>query len=415
MKAPSRFVLSAALALLAPAHASILAAQAPLRFVSVSAGSGHSCALTNEGVAYCWGGNPVGQLGSDSAQQHCATLGRPYRCSPTPLRVKGAQRFTSLGLGAPVTCGLLESGAAYCWGDRSFGPIGDTALATWTTPVMVADTPTFVSLSAGSGVFCGVTGSGAAYCAGRRNNGVLGVGDPAAAFGEQRQPVPISGSLTFSAIGIGGNGFACALTRDGRAYCWGMDAGWGVLGRRGARSSSPLLIADAPRFQSLSVGGYHVCGLTPDGTAFCWGGGTHGQLGNGDEESSLRPVRVDAPLVFRSISAGGSHTCAVTAEGVAYCWGSNDSGQLGNPNTHDNCGEGVCSRRPQAVAGDLRFTVISAGGSHTCGVASGGAVYCWGSNEDGQLGVPRGRKQCGFGQEAEPCSLTPVRVSDPRQ
>ena len=131
--------------------------------------------------------------------------------------------------------------------------------------------------------------------------------------------------------------------------------------------------------------------------------------------SNPQPVRVDAPLVFRSISAGSSHTCAVTADGVAYCWGSNDSGQLGNPDTHDNCSEGLCSRRPQAVPGDLRFTGISAGASHTCGVTTSGVVYCWGSNDDGQVGVPRGRKQCGFGQDAEPCSLTPVRVSDPRQ
>src|SRR6266566_809256 len=412
MKVPIRFVLSVASAPLAAGHASILAAQAPLRFISVSAGSGQTCAISDIGIAYCWGLNNAGQVGSDSATEHCEESRWLNPCSTTPLRVKGDEKFAGISLGVRVSCGLVTSRVAYCWGDRTFGPSSDTAVVSWTTPVMVADTQ-FVSLAVGQSVLCGVAGSGAAYCAGRRNNGVLGVGDPAAAFGEQRQPVPISGSLTFSAIGIGGNGFACALTRDGRAYCWGMDAGWGVLGRRGARSSSPLLIADATRFQSLSVGGYHVCGLTPDGTAFCWGGGTHGQLGNGAEESSPRPVRVDAPLVFRSISAGGSHTCAVTAEGVAYCWGSNDSGQLGNPNTHDNCGEGVCSRRPQAVAGDLRFTVISAGGSHTCGVATGGAVYCWGSNEDGQLGVPRGRKQCGFGQEAEPCSLTPLRVSDP--
>src|SRR5207237_6930291 len=203
MKAPLRFALRVASALLAAAHTSRLAAQAPLRFVSVSAGAGHSCALASEGVAYYWGGNPVGQLGSDSAQEHCATLGRPYPCSPTPLRVKGAQRFTSLSLGAAVTCGLAVSGAVYCWGDRTFGPGGDTALATWHTPVMVADTPTFVSLSAGSGVFCGVTASGAAYCAGGKE--LLGRGQPVTAltaFDRERQPVPVRGGLAFSAIGL---------------------------------------------------------------------------------------------------------------------------------------------------------------------------------------------------------------------
>src|SRR5438067_13540064 len=134
MKVPIRFALSVASASLPAAHASSPAAQAPLTFASVGAGAGQSCALASEGVAYCWGGSPLGQLGSDSAQEHCATLGRSYPCSPTPLRVKSAQRFMSLGLGAAVTCGLVVSGAVYCWGDRTFGPVGDTALATWTTP-----------------------------------------------------------------------------------------------------------------------------------------------------------------------------------------------------------------------------------------------------------------------------------------
>ena len=145
-----------------------------------------------------------------------------------------------------------------------------------------------------------------------------------------------------------------------------------------------------------------------------------GQLGDGRAAGDAQPVRAETSVRFASISAGGSHTCALTADGAAYCWGSNTSGQLGNPDTRETCteglmAEGVCSRRPQAVAGDLRFTGISAGASHTCGVTTSGVVYCWGSNDDGQVGVPRGRKQCGFGQDAEPCSLTPVRVSDPRQ
>ncbi len=399
-----------------------LGAQQPpsgLIFSSVSAGAAHTCALTREGVAYCWGGNFAGQLGSDSATEQCQEERRLNPCSTEPRRVKGGLQFAGIGSGLQVTCGLAGSGAAYCWGYRSFGPSGDTAAATWTTPVMISDTPAFVSLAVGNAVLCGVTAFGAAYCAGRKSQGLLGAGGPLQEFGgNEARPVPVSGGLAFSTIGIGENGFACGVTRDGGAYCWGTDAGWGVLGRYGARSSSPLLIADAPRFSSLTVGGYHVCGLTADGAAFCWGGGNHGQLGSGKAENSARPVHVDASLPFRSISAGGEHTCALTPDGAAYCWGSNASGQLGNPDTHDSCihhlDQIVCSRRPHLVAGDLRFTVLSSGASHTCGVATDGAVYCWGSNDDGQLGVSQSRKQCGFGRNAQPCSLTPMRVSEPR-
>ncbi len=388
---------------LAVTQGSDLAAQDSVRFVSVSTGWGHTCALTSAGIARCWGLNNAGQLGSDSATERCQAEPELNPCSTAPLRVKGELRFTSLSLGVRASCGLVVSGAVYCWGDRAYGPPADTAVATWATPVAVADTPAFVSVAGDRAILCGVAGSGAAYCAGRNLS---------ADFDVARRLVLLSGGLTFSTISIG-HSFACGLTRDGRAYCWGMDLGWGVLGRRGARSSSPLLIADAPGFRSLSAGDHHVCGVTVDGAAFCWGAGTDGQLGNGSAVSSPRPVRVEAPLVFRSVAAGGRHTCALTAEGVAYCWGSNADGQLGNPDTRDTCDQGVCSRHPQVVLGDLRFTVISAGANHTCSVSAGGAVYCWGGNENGQLGVPQGRKQCGFGRSAEPCGLTPVRVSDP--
>src|SRR2546426_265740 len=96
-------------------------------------------------------------------------------------------------------------------------------------------------------------------------------------------------------------------------------------------------------------------------------------------------------LVFAGISSGGSHTCGVTTSGAAYCWGSNSSGQLGGPPSAacsiDYYGNGVpCSVIPLAVAGGLTFAAVSAGNVHTCGVTTGGAAYCWGDNTQGQLG-----------------------------
>ena len=96
-------------------------------------------------------------------------------------------------------------------------------------------------------------------------------------------------------------------------------------------------------------------------------------------------------LTLAQLSPGGVHTCGVTTSGAAFCWGSNSSGQLGGSAASqcetDYYGSGVpCSTTAVAVAGGLTFAAVSAGTSHTCGLTTGGAAYCWGDNAQGQLG-----------------------------
>jgi alpha-tubulin suppressor-like RCC1 family protein/uncharacterized protein YjdB len=93
--------------------------------------------------------------------------------------------------------------------------------------------------------------------------------------------------------------------------------------------------------------------------------------------SQTATLRVEGGVV--AVSAGRGHACALNPDGRAFCWGSNDQGQLGI---------GVLGNRisPVAVSGGLTFAVIASGDFHTCGITLPGQAYCWGNNQSGELG-----------------------------
>lgn len=136
--------------------------------------------------------------------------------------------------------------------------------------------------------------------------------------------------------------------------------------------------------QSVGAGkfGYHTCAATTTG-GYCWGAGWDGQLGDGVGNSNDSvPRLVAGGLTFTQVVSGYSHSCGLTSGGAAYCWGYNYYGQLGNNATIPGAPDEVA---PVAVAGGLTFTKLSAGYYHTCGIA-GTTAYCWGNDGNGQLG-----------------------------
>jgi len=82
------------------------------------------------------------------------------------------------------------------------------------------------------------------------------------------------------------------------------------------------------------------------------------------------------PLVLTTITAGYFHSCGLAVGGAAWCWGSNGGGQLG-------AAVGTQSPTPVPVSGGLGFAALSAGRTHTCGLTPGGIAYCWGDNSLG--------------------------------
>ena len=357
-----------------------------LSFVAVATGGAHTCALTVNGAAHCWGRGEAGQLGIPPPATICIGIG--FRCSMIPVPVQGGISFARLTGGGAHTCGLTSDGTAYCWGQNANGQLGDGTFNPKNTPVRVSTSLRFTMINAGEEHTCALTGDGAALCWGRNDGGQLGDGTTVA----RSTPTPVAMNLAFQVIDAGGYGgpvnnpfpsFTCALTTAGDAYCWGENE-FGNLGRGTAGLPQPLPapVVGGLKFGSLTVGlDDHACAVTLGGQAYCWGANFGGALGDGTSTEKHFPVPVSGGLTFVQLAAGGfgGHTCGRTGGGVAYCWGDNEVGQVGDGTT-------VFRLTPTAVTGGLTFTTVDAGYRHTCGIASNSVVYCWGSNGAGQLG-----------------------------
>jgi alpha-tubulin suppressor-like RCC1 family protein len=194
------------------------------RYTSVAAGSEHTCAVSREGIVYCWGANARGQLGNASRTDS------PVRF---PVRKRGRETFASVTVGASHSCALTSEEEAYCWGDNSAGQVGTGKRGYSMTPTPLGGSLRFTVLSAGGDATCGVRRDGAVSCWGSNATGQFGTG----ATPGSRTPVAAAPGLTLTAISLG-RAHACGLQADGSAYCWGqLESGVG------AGSSSPRRVA----------------------------------------------------------------------------------------------------------------------------------------------------------------------------
>ena len=94
-------------------------------FASIVTGGAHSCALTADGAAYCWGRGESGQLGVAPPSTICSLDAGDFPCSLVPVAVDGGLVFEQLAGGGAHTCGLTSDGTAYCWGRNTSGELGD--------------------------------------------------------------------------------------------------------------------------------------------------------------------------------------------------------------------------------------------------------------------------------------------------
>jgi len=363
--------------------------QVTQKWFAVSAGRAHTCGITVDSLVYCWGEGANGKLGT----------GPSSNFRPAPVVALGDFKFISVSAGDESTCATIREHAAFCWGSNTEGRLGngDASETGRSLPTPVTGT-FFTSLDAGR-VACGLGEDLIAYCWGSNVDlqlGHSGLDPPPLTIcrdnntkGCSLVPLAVSqptGTPTaYRRVTVGGH-HVCGLSQAPDsllAFCWGTGLS-GALGNASVTSSATAVpVTSGLKFRVLAAGGDHTCAIATSGATYCWGANANGQLGHGATGDAATPGLITEGA-FVSLTAGSKHTCALTSSGEASCWGLDSAGQLGDNST------AVQQWYPVTVSDGHRFTALSTGARHTCGVATDGSLYCWGRGAEGQLGAGPG-------------------------
>jgi alpha-tubulin suppressor-like RCC1 family protein len=293
--------------------------------------------------------------------------------------------FVMMSGGTDHSC-VTSIGGVFCWGSNGGGQLGAPTGAPLGDSVPVASDidDLFDWVSAGTGHTCGVTQASAAYCWGQNDDGQLG---DATGF-DQPSPVPLAGSLSMAYVDAGDR-HSCGVTLAGLGYCWGAnDQGQLGIGSVGAAKTAPVLVTNTLTFLLVVTGDEHSCGWAADSLAYCWGDNSDGQLGDDDPgNDSPSPVLVAGGHKFATLKSGARHVCGIDADGDVFCWGSNDAGQLGDGGNTDSPVPLYVKTVNSVFMLPNYFGSIDAGAAHTCVLNGPGAgISCFGDDTSGQLG-----------------------------
>lgn len=239
--------------------------------------------------------------------------------------------------------------------------VAATAGATQTDPLAIQN------ISIEKGAPCAVRGDGAAKCWGTNYH----------PWNESHKAV--TGPLKQLVAAFN---FKCALSQADKVYCWGEGDGVEVLGRGGLTDQGDpgTPVAVLSNVQQIDLKNRTVCALTQDGDVYCWGGGTTGEA---SEALVDRPTQIMGLPKIKQVSVGYSQRCAVGVDSSVWCWGYFKDGS-------DGTGRGTAFRSAHPFRVEIPMggaTQVSAGYYSSCAISVRSAsVFCWGLNEDGQIG-----------------------------
>ncbi|MBL7544549.1 MAG: protein kinase [Bdellovibrionaceae bacterium] len=285
-----------------------------------------ACIQTIDQKTYCWGDNRFHQLGVNTNKDYVQLL-----------EITTFPKWEELQIGLFHSCGITktqkddaEQRTLKCWGDNSYGQIGDPTQQNAATPTTVDPNTQYQKISVGLYHTCGLTIEGTAKCWGRGDFSQLGLPH----IKSSKVPLIVDAKLKFKAIASGAY-HTCGLLENDTLRCWGRSdfgqVGSGQISFQGIIQNIDI----QTRYKQIALGEFHSCGITIDDKLKCWGKNDFGQLGVGHQESLVSPTLISDTIKFSKVKLGKFHTCGRTLTNDLLCWGRNNYFQLSqNPISH---------------------------------------------------------------------------------
>uniref|UniRef100_A0A4W3IY26 Probable E3 ubiquitin-protein ligase HERC3 n=1 Tax=Callorhinchus milii TaxID=7868 RepID=A0A4W3IY26_CALMI len=175
------------------------------------------------------------------------------------------------------------------------------------------------------------------------------------------------------------------ITEGGNIFSWTLKENRGVTSKE-LRLTKPELLKTLCQTRVIQVacGKDHSLALCKDGQLIAWGQNAHGQLGLGTKDASHTSpqcLKSMAGIPIAQIAAGGAHSFALSVSGAVFGWGRNDRGQLGLGDTEDRHSPTYVKQLEHK-----KIVYISCGEEHTATLTKDGSVFTFGAGSLGQLG-----------------------------
>ena len=384
----------------------------PAGIRSFDLGPKHGCEIDPEGTLSCWGMIRPGQqaepavraaapeltssektwasvaaggfdvYGSTCAIQQDGSLWCWGNVAPggvivaEPTQLGTGSPWQNVDVGAYHGCGVRGDGGLWCWGDNIYAQIGDPTVPKTGLPVKIGADDDWVVTTTGDVHSCALKSTGALYCWGLNQVGEVGIGSTAS----QDTPAKVGGDEW--AVVDAGAVNTCAIKLDGSLWCWGANAvGQLGTGELTAQSETPQQVGKDVDWRNVEVGGGYTCATRHDGSLWCWGIIFNTTAVTAAQQETLvfsrTPIRVDQkfdwtePRIFSSGLAAGGAACARRDDDSIWCWGTNEHGQLAR-GTFGN------KELPENLPG-TDWKAVSANAFRSCGVKADGTLWCWGT------------------------------------
>lgn len=312
---------------------------------TISGGTLHSAAITNDGGLWTWGYNSSGQLG----------IGTIYGVS-VPNKVMDG--VVSVSLGEWSTAILKYDGSLWMCGSNQSGQLGNGTTTDALKPVKIMDNVASVC-NGGFTTFA------------LKTDGSLWIWGNTLEDDDILRPQKImDGVLSVSTSGW----HTAVIKNDNSLWMWGFNTSSEIGITDDDKIYEPVKIMD--NVSSVALGSRHSAVIKTDGSLWIWGDNEYGKLGIGTTKTTPIPVKIMEDVAF--VSLGDDHSAAIKRDGSLWICGYNWNGELGNGGKED-------SHVPVKIMDDV--VSVDLGNNHALAVKSDGTLWTWGANRAGQAGV----------------------------